>query len=302
MNIKQTLKKHKNRIIGCIVLSVIAVCAIATQYILLYILLIAGIMLLSYFSEDLSDLKQPENVIYIIVIFIMILPFFIGFIMLLFTRNTTLQIKHIKGDQWLIIFSALIAYFGTTSLGYLAFLQNNRLNKINSDLAQDTKDKSNREIADNERVKTNYIFQINAEMLLNSGYYVDMLYFYRPEKKSLKYKALKLFMTHISDIVWRQINSEAAKYLPKELMEEVVGYYAGVYNIKTFWYVHIDLLPKIDVKSLEDIIKGQLKTYLKCLDMMEKELGRELRKNNRYEYDKNYFTINKDTGDIEDVQ
>jgi hypothetical protein len=300
MNIRQTIKKYKICIICYSILGIIIVCAILTQYISLYLLLFVAIILSSYFSDNLGDWKQPENDIYIIAIFIMILPFFIGFLMLVFTRDIALQIKHIKGDQWVIIFSALIAYLGTTSLGYLAYLQNKRLNKINSDLAQNAEDKSNREITYFESVKANYLFQINAEMLINSQFYVSMLYYYFPNQQALKYEALKIFMEHISDTAWIHINSEAAKYLPKEIMEDIVGYYAGVNQIKTFWLIRIR--PSLDVKPLKNLIKGQLQTYLKCLQMMEQELGSELRKEDKYFFDGNYFKINKETGDIEHAQ
>ncbi len=166
-------------------------------------------------------------------------------------------------------------------------------------IVQDAKERANKDVTHFNSVKTNYIFQINAEMLLNSYIYVNILYYCLPLQRPRKYEAIKLLTEYGNNIFWMQINVEAARYLPKNIMEEIVGYYIVVQHINGFWKDNLSNHRDLDINPLEDIIKAQLMTYLKCLEMMEKELGRELRKVDKYEVNDQCFKIDKDTGMIE---
>jgi hypothetical protein len=135
-------------------------------------------------------------------------------------------------------------------------------------------------------------------MVFNSHFYVDTLSYFLPLQQSKKNQAF-ILLEYADNTFWKLINVEATKYLPQHIMEDIVGYYTTMQIInsqcKNINDKHLD----VDIDQFEQTIKCQLSTYIRIREMMEKELGRELKKADIYEVNGQCFKVNKDTGNIE---
>lgn len=155
-------------------------------------------------------------------------------------------------------------------------------------------------------IKNNYLYLLNGEIYMNSISYATIV-FYISIKKEKNIKEIFSFLPHndfsqksvakalIKDYtrlnIWDEIKNECAKHLPNDLMEELVGYYLGVQNSKTYSF------DCITSEGYVEFAKGQLVSSLKCFNLFDKE-GVKLRRQEIYEFDNYTYKIDKKSGDL----
>jgi hypothetical protein len=156
--------------------------------------------------------------------------------------------------------------------------------------------------AQEQQTKSNYLYLLNSELVVNSLYYVMALHYFHQQgmtDKVLQYfgvgKAIKskgIMKEYASIEAWDSIKNECAKSFPNNLMQELTGYYSGVQLIRFM------ALDGVDNKNFIDFAKGQLVSTFKCYDLMDNESEQQFRRNETIDIEAIKYKIDKDTGDL----
>lgn len=203
-----------------------------------------------------------------------------------------LVVKFLDNHNGTLIFLATIILVGVT--WYYAVQAKKQVNESHEMVIQ-SKHREEAEAQQAINITLNYVFLLNSEIQMNLLNLVMFQFYAKWNTKELSnLKSLSTNSQYLSDSIWKLINVEAAKCFSKELMEELVGYYNGIQY----------MLKMINANSHANTInwinptKTQLLSYLLCTRLLEKEIGRELRKQQTYEIDGKVVKIDSKTGDV----
>lgn len=164
---------------------------------------------------------------------------------------------------------------------------------------------SRRLFQERESAKLNYIFLINAEMLIHLNFFVNAVFYGSKGKQSFFNFLIgsqeqniitlkRLTDKSLKDDSWRMIRGETATLFKNDLMQDLVGYYAGISNS------HLLTDPRVQDNVFLNYIKGQLQAYFKVQALLEKEAGRELRKQNSFILEGKRYSVDPQTGELID--
>lgn len=156
----------------------------------------------------------------------------------------------------------------------------------------EAKKRSEGEFQKLQNLKKNYAFLVNAEIAINSNFFVLMLYGFKKGSETDKKEIKDLARGLVTDNVWASINIQMAEHFSSELMQELVGYYYGINSVKLY-----DPKKRTD-ESLIELSKLQLLDAIKCILLIEQETCQKLRIQEVWDFDNQKVKVNPENGDI----
>ena len=174
----------------------------------------------------------------------------------------------------------------------------------------------NRSVEYDNKIRKNYVYIVNNELVMNTYYCAVLLFFIddwnrqRHKKMGLgdyifsklpdslktndQSKLTSFISEYIKDDTWFTLKSEFAKYFSSELMLELSGYYTGIVGLKAY------SKDQMEIENISEVAKGQLIHSKKCLDLLELEISEKLRvPDEEFQINGTKFKVNYITGEIQ---